>query len=620
MKCARLQEIISKTRIISATKNRINLESNKYRAAIRLDWNEKKKTWLLTAFEKKESAPAGRRTDISGFPMEGQNDTAPLPGADSGKVNKFIPSLGAAEVLRQNASTLDYNGYTPSYEQLESYDHLIDKADLRTVKYGQGGLKQSLDVIRAYIRKYSPQVRKLAHHLRGDSTEQTAFNCWHFCKAHIRYAYDKPGTEQLRTPARSWNDRFTGIDCDDYSIFIACLLQELGIPWKLKVVAFNGKEAFSHIYPIVPVAQSSLSGIADKIIPIIPAPPHNFINFSDAEFWAKNNITGRHNNNHTGKSILISKNAVAKFISESAVGKSSAKDLHLSTLRVLPRLIENAALAERHPDSEGDVNIEEIQRFYAAVGFNNTVNRVKITVKVIKPQDHRAYSYEVLKVEMPEGKPVALFDNNANRTSGISLANLLKGARKNNGDFFTSSDLAGLSSSHHHISKSSNHYITLDAVMNAYDTEPGGITKSFLMNQHGLSGFRIRPFVTFALGAVPATLSQQLQALEKKNAAGTISAAEKTDLRKLRVLLSMANVGEGDAAAALLKLMPHIRDVDAAGRLIWNEPRLNDLISGSIEERQLTASERQRIKPVLDVIHAAGLGDIDDEDTLGFED
>ncbi|HXH19880.1 MAG TPA: hypothetical protein VNJ07_12440 [Chitinophagales bacterium] len=52
------------------------------------------------------------------------------------RINRYLSpkklpslSLGAAEILAANGASLDYNGYTPAYTQLESYDHLIDKAD-----------------------------------------------------------------------------------------------------------------------------------------------------------------------------------------------------------------------------------------------------------------------------------------------------------------------------------------------------------------------------------------------------------------------------------------------------------------------------------------------------------
>ncbi len=186
------------------------------------------------------------------------------------KVEEPQFELGAYEIISTNNYTLEYKGYKPSYQQLESYDHLIDKAELTKVAYGKGGLKESLRILHDYVVKYSHQVRGLANHLAEGldlTTEagkkQLAFNIWHFCKTYINYAYDEAGKEQLRTPARTFSDRFSGLDCDDYAIFASAILRELGLPWKNKIVAFkylrrNGvmvenkkPYTYSHIYAML---------------------------------------------------------------------------------------------------------------------------------------------------------------------------------------------------------------------------------------------------------------------------------------------------------------------------------------------------------------------------------
>ena len=71
-----LQDILDEMKVIKRTDNRINLESDKYKAAVRLTWNEKSKTWLLTLFEKKNSA-LDNTTDTGKTSNRGKrNDTA----------------------------------------------------------------------------------------------------------------------------------------------------------------------------------------------------------------------------------------------------------------------------------------------------------------------------------------------------------------------------------------------------------------------------------------------------------------------------------------------------------------------------------------------------------------
>lgn len=70
-----LQELLDDMLVIKRTDNRVQLESDKYQASVRLTWNSKKKTWLLTMFEKKNSAP-NNNTDTGKTHKGNGNDTA----------------------------------------------------------------------------------------------------------------------------------------------------------------------------------------------------------------------------------------------------------------------------------------------------------------------------------------------------------------------------------------------------------------------------------------------------------------------------------------------------------------------------------------------------------------
>ena len=71
-----LQDILDDMVVISRSANRVNLESKTHKAAVRLEWDEEKKNWLLTAFEKEKPTATDRTTDIGDTEL--QNDTAPL--------------------------------------------------------------------------------------------------------------------------------------------------------------------------------------------------------------------------------------------------------------------------------------------------------------------------------------------------------------------------------------------------------------------------------------------------------------------------------------------------------------------------------------------------------------
>lgn len=68
-----LQEILNDMRVVSSSKNRVNLESETHKAGVRLTWDGERKSWLLTAF-KKETSASDKRTDTAATSLEG--DTA----------------------------------------------------------------------------------------------------------------------------------------------------------------------------------------------------------------------------------------------------------------------------------------------------------------------------------------------------------------------------------------------------------------------------------------------------------------------------------------------------------------------------------------------------------------
>jgi hypothetical protein len=133
----------------------------------------------------------------------------------------------------------------------------------------------------------------------------------------------------------------------------------------------------------------------------IDAPKHNFKNFDEARQWGFVHIIGSYINEATKESIVVSKKAIKKYISASAVLKSVNKDVHLSTLKIFPQIIKTALMMEIHADKKDNPNIKEIQRLYGAISYQGNVYSVKITVKATIKEGNKAYSYEVLDIENP---------------------------------------------------------------------------------------------------------------------------------------------------------------------------------------------------------------------------
>lgn len=88
-----LQEILDDMHVTQRSENRVRLESDTHQAAVRLTWDNQKKNWLLTAFEKKNSV-LDNTTDTGETSLEGKrNDTAtPQNTVSEGKGNDISAS------------------------------------------------------------------------------------------------------------------------------------------------------------------------------------------------------------------------------------------------------------------------------------------------------------------------------------------------------------------------------------------------------------------------------------------------------------------------------------------------------------------------------------------------
>jgi len=147
------------------------------------------------------------------------------------------------------------------------FNHLIKKANGQDTFIKNGNVIETVESCIDLIGSHFREVEELASMLKGNSRKDTCRNIFNFSYTYLQYHKDEDGTEQLRTPSRSWLDgqinykqkgrASAGIDCDDYSIFVGSLLKCLDIPFKLRITKYDGKKNFQHIYVIVPALGDS---------------------------------------------------------------------------------------------------------------------------------------------------------------------------------------------------------------------------------------------------------------------------------------------------------------------------------------------------------------------------
>jgi hypothetical protein len=132
------------------------------------------------------------------------------------------------------------------------YNHLfpIATGEFKTIrKYAD--VNDTLQFIPKVVQSTLHHTKQLAQQLQGRTLDETCRNIWEFVYQHIAYKKDDEGKEQIRSPARAWQDRQSGVDCDCYTTFISSILTNLKIPHTYRITKY-WKPHFQHIYPIVP--------------------------------------------------------------------------------------------------------------------------------------------------------------------------------------------------------------------------------------------------------------------------------------------------------------------------------------------------------------------------------
>lgn len=111
-----LQEILNDMRVVSSSKNRVNLESETHKAGVRLTWDGERKSWLLTAF-KKETSASDKRTDTAATSLEG--DTA------------LSQTEGSAAKIDNSSETTKKNGEKVDVEAPKTFDEFLNHPSLK---------------------------------------------------------------------------------------------------------------------------------------------------------------------------------------------------------------------------------------------------------------------------------------------------------------------------------------------------------------------------------------------------------------------------------------------------------------------------------------------------------
>ena len=156
------------------------------------------------------------------------------------------------------SSKLNISSVTSGYRPIrdgEGYDRFFEKAeDKDRVILRDAEVEETVELIKKVVWKYLSDTTRIAPYLKAATVKESCRNIWEFLYHHIQYKLDEKGLEQLRRPARSWQDRREGIDCDCFSVFVSSILTNLKIPHCFRITRYE-QDYFQHVYVIVPTTE-----------------------------------------------------------------------------------------------------------------------------------------------------------------------------------------------------------------------------------------------------------------------------------------------------------------------------------------------------------------------------
>jgi hypothetical protein len=140
------------------------------------------------------------------------------------------------------------------------YDRYFDKpkGQKTLVAYGTNPTV-TVDLMANQVAAELPQTKAIAQTLVRPTIQDTVKAVWQWVHDHIQYEYDdhmKPLADRdeiLRSPNQIWEERKTGVDCDDFAKECVSILANLKITSGIKAISMRPDGALQHVYAIVPV-------------------------------------------------------------------------------------------------------------------------------------------------------------------------------------------------------------------------------------------------------------------------------------------------------------------------------------------------------------------------------
>lgn len=160
-----LQEILDDMTVVKKNTNRVQLESKTHKASVRLAWDKEKKNWLLTAYEKKNSA-SDNTTDTAETAMSGKrNDTAtPQNTVSMGKVSESSETKQEKKEKSEESKSKEENGVDDA--KIDTVLEALDKGKEKAEQLVQGLTSRELSKLRSKVKASPVLENEWLHRVR----------------------------------------------------------------------------------------------------------------------------------------------------------------------------------------------------------------------------------------------------------------------------------------------------------------------------------------------------------------------------------------------------------------------------------------------------------------------
>lgn len=125
---------------------------------------------------------------------------------------------------------------------------ILPSEDNAQVMHRNGDTEDIISVILKADPLNGEFTKQFAPHLKGSSDYDSCKRLWQFVRTNIEYQKDKAGHEVIKSPGKTWEDRYG--DCKSMSNFIASCLKNLGIPYRYRFTSYDKDKEIGHVYVI----------------------------------------------------------------------------------------------------------------------------------------------------------------------------------------------------------------------------------------------------------------------------------------------------------------------------------------------------------------------------------